>query len=485
MQLIPLVASLAFLAVATAASAQDNPGAASCPQGQEIVAVADYLLLEPAEVGRFWRDRQASDAAYAKLRYGGIGYREGRELLRMLGERRRTPGRWLELSLAQASAQDRATQITTLEPEAGAQSVLPQLGESVWRAMIRDDGGAWIVSEMRAWQSAQPNAPQMRTVRAAIARSAIGLPGDRQQEFAKRAEVAGLPELAYHVYAQQPDLAEVSAFFSRAPDAFLVHGEGDRDDTRTALLRNAIVQLAATGRFDQAIQSAEVKAIAAGTSSVALLMPLGRLASQAPETLLLATVLNQTGKHEVSTLVAAGLLDDIAAKRLDPDRHPDAVVAAMVQRLDQVLGKAERERTLASFDVAAGFAGDSRTAQAYTDEAIARDALAPLVAGSPADVTPNERPAEMSAAFDWQRWTAVAETLQKGEPVQDPDRPIAASLLAAAGKPEDALAVLKSATDWQVARNLAHALLTRLDRGCAKLLKPETAYYEALYRFDP
>jgi hypothetical protein len=158
----------------------------------------------------------------------------------------------------------------------------------------------------------------------------------------------------------------------------------------------------------------------------------------------------------------------------------------MVERLDQVLGKAERERMLGSFDVAAGFAGDSRTAQAYTDEAIARDALAPLVAGSSlSDETPIGRPAEVSAAFDWQRWTASAETLREGEPLQDPDRAIAASLLAAAGKPDDALAVLKSATDWQVARNLAHVLLTRLDRGCAKLLKPETAYYEALYRFDP
>src|SRR5688572_3866088 len=98
---------LAFLAAVglttsiSVAQAQDRPPDA-CVHAPTIVTVADFLLTEPVTKPNFWRDRAGDDAAYLKIRYGGMTYAEGSELLASLEKRSHPPQRILELKLAYA-----------------------------------------------------------------------------------------------------------------------------------------------------------------------------------------------------------------------------------------------------------------------------------------------------------------------------------------------------------------------------------------------
>ncbi|RUW23230.1 hypothetical protein EN812_17570 [Mesorhizobium sp. M4B.F.Ca.ET.169.01.1.1] len=83
----------------------------------------------------------------------------------------------------------------------------------------------------------------------------------------------------------------------------------------------------------------------------AVLRTVGRLVAYAPQTAILLQVINYSGDLRVGTMVAEGLNARIAAKQLDPINNPDAVTAAMLDGLDYVLGRKDRESILAGFGI--------------------------------------------------------------------------------------------------------------------------------------
>jgi hypothetical protein len=56
----------------------------SCSYAPVIVDAADFVLTEPLIKPPIWRDRFGDDAAYWKIRYGGLDYDAGAALLRQL-----------------------------------------------------------------------------------------------------------------------------------------------------------------------------------------------------------------------------------------------------------------------------------------------------------------------------------------------------------------------------------------------------------------
>ena len=81
---LAVMAAIIGMAISPAAAAQTEPGA--CAHTATILDAGDFLLAEPATFPNFWRDRFGDDAAYLKIRYGGLTYAEGTALLAGLGK---------------------------------------------------------------------------------------------------------------------------------------------------------------------------------------------------------------------------------------------------------------------------------------------------------------------------------------------------------------------------------------------------------------
>lgn len=123
---LAVVAAIMGIApIAPAAGAQAQPGA--CAHTPAILDAGDFLLAEPATFPNFWRDRFGDDAAYLKIRYGGLAYAEGSALLAGLEKRSHPPLRIVELRLAYATTPDRAAMIAGMQPLPKAQSIVPSL----------------------------------------------------------------------------------------------------------------------------------------------------------------------------------------------------------------------------------------------------------------------------------------------------------------------------------------------------------------------
>ncbi len=129
-----------------AAAQQDKPK--TCSYAPTILAATDFLLAEPATFPNFWRDRVGDDAAYLKIRYGDLSYVEGSALLARLEKRSHPPLRIVELRLAYATRPDRAAMIANMQPLPNTKSIVSQLGESAWLALVIEDGGDWLLNEL-------------------------------------------------------------------------------------------------------------------------------------------------------------------------------------------------------------------------------------------------------------------------------------------------------------------------------------------------
>jgi hypothetical protein len=474
--------SLAVAAVSAwsgVAVAQRAAGPDSCPQASAIVALADYLLVEPEQPARFWRDHEGSDAAFLKLRYGKLSSAEAGGLLNALAARQRPPERIQELGLAHANTTKRAAEIANLPK---VESAVPLLRESVLRALIVVDGGDWLFAELVRWRDAAPKSFAETFVFANIARAVADLGDDALASLARRAEAAGLWRLAYELFALRSDFSDLVAFLNRMPEQSLGGGAQTPGEKRKSLLGQALLQASLRSPSPEMTkQPVEVQKLIGERPHLAMMKPFGPLLAQAPDTALLLTILNQTGEKRIATDVAKGLLDDIKSGRLDPVAAPDSVIASMADRLSVVLGAKAAEEELESIRGTGASKVYRNDVAEFVDRALARQALMPFMRGE-AKVAPT-RPAALSAKFDWDRWLRVANAITAGLPLADNDQLIAADLQGNAGQASEALKSLSLLGPRAEARSIAYDIMRRLDRRCGNLLRPALPLQETLYRF--
>ncbi|RWD06378.1 MAG: hypothetical protein EOS58_04985 [Mesorhizobium sp.] len=469
---LAVVAAIMGIApIAPAAATQTQPGA--CAHAPAILDAGDFLLAEPATYPNFWRDRFGDDAAYLKIRYGGLAYTEGTALLASLERRSHPPQRIVELRLAYAKTPDRAAMIAGMQPLPKAQSIVPQLGQSAWRALVTEDGGDWLLGELARWQASDANNASVGA--AGIAQALADLDDEAKSRFAKRAEDAGIWRLALDVRAFEDNLADFVSTLDRLPATVL-----PKKDDRAQFIRNALHAADLRPSFDISKQPAEVQAIDRKNDLGAVLRKVGRLVAYAPQTAMLLQVINYSGDLRVGTMVAEGLNARIAAKQLDPINNPDAVTAAMLDGLDYILGRKDRENILAGFGISDV---QGEMAESFVERALARFTLAPFMQGDETEAPP--RPKQLAAAFTWEQWVGLASRLKAGETISPDDHIVAADLMIAAERPADAVGFLKTASDWKTAVRRTHQLALDLDRRCADLLRPPVALAQPLYQFEP
>ncbi|MER9403874.1 hypothetical protein NKI36_07400 [Mesorhizobium caraganae] len=473
---------LAFLAVigivsapsiAVAQTQPDKPSA--CNHAPTIVASADFLLAEPATFPNFWRDRFGDDAAYLKIHYGGLAYAEGSTLLADLEKRSLPPLRIAELRLAYAKTPDRAAMIAGMQPLPKAKSVVPQLGQSALRALVAEDGGDWLLGELARWRAADADQFDASRISVGLALGLADLDDDAKSRLAKRAEDAGIWPLALEMRAVKDDLSDYVAYLDRLPDAVRPDKGG-----RTGFIRKALNLANLRPSLDMSKQPAEVQALDGQNDMGSAIRSIGQLIAYVPQTAILLPLVNQTGNLSLGTTVAGAINAQIAAKHLDPVNNPDTVTAAMLDGIDYVLGRREREHNLRDALISEM---QGETAESFLDRALARVMLAPFVLDNGAE--PPRRPDLLTATFPWEQWVGLAGKLKSGEAIAPEDRIAAADLMIAADRPAEALALLKTAGDWKTAVRRSHELALRLDRRCADLLRPPMPVSQPLYRFEP
>ena len=376
--------------VSPAAAAQTEPGA--CTHTATILDAGDFLLAEPATFPNFWRDRFGDDAAYLKIRYGGLAYTEGSALLAGLEKRSHPPLRIGELRLAYAKTPDRAAMIAGMQPLPKAKSIVLQLGASALRALVTEDGGEWLLGELGRLQTSDPS--QASQAAKGIAQALSDLDDEAKSQLAQSAEDKGVWPLALEMRAVKDNLSDYIAYLDRLPPT--VRPDKSR---RTGFIRNALYLAYLRPSFDISKQPAEVQALDRQNGMGPAFRPIGQLVADAPQAAMLMSIINYSGDLRVGTVVAAGVNAQIAAKQLDPVNKPDGVTAAMLYGLDYVLGARERESILGGFGISEM---QGETAEEFADKALARLALGPLVRG---DTTAQPlRPKLISKAFAWEQW---------------------------------------------------------------------------------
>jgi tetratricopeptide (TPR) repeat protein len=474
-----LLAAAALVLATTPTLAQPAP--AACQHTPAILAAADLMLQVPREKPRFWRDLHGSDAAYLQIRYGRLDLSSVPALLERLEARDRKPERLAELRMSHARTQGRLALIALLDPAQSRGSPLPQLGTSVLRALIVEDGGGWLVAEMRRWLDANPDQNGFAyTVAQAAGRAIADTDDATKAALARAAEAAGLFRLAFAANAHRDDLAPLVALIDRAPVGAFFPGPLSPEQ-RNDLLRQALVLAELREGFDMAIQLPELKVFDAKNPPRVHLRNLYRLAAVFPEASLLMTLLNQSGEISVASELAPELLKGIKGGRYDPARASDVAFVAMIEGIDRILGVEQRKAMLAGFDLVDPF-GRGTNAGDYADHIVARNALAPIVAAGGGAI---ERPMLLSSKYDWDSALRIARQLGARQPVPETDWLRAAGLLAGAGKFEEAIELLGQLADETDAAAAAHRLAIMLDRTCANVLAPPLPLFPSLYRFAP
>jgi hypothetical protein len=468
------VALIAAVSTSGVVFAQDQPRGdlKACPEGPAILATADYLLAEFQTPQPIWHDFEGSDAAYVQIRYGDMPYAEARQLIAALSARQHPPERIAELSIAHATTEERAQMLASLTAE--QQVASGAWGSaSLWRALIVADGGDWLFSQLSRWRDEQAQgwvSDQIPPAVADVGDEALGALG-------KRAEGAGLWQFASEFYSLESNLADLVAILDRAPD--------EAAGTREYQLRRAVFEAYLRyAPFEIAIQPAEVKAAVAARSDLAFWQPLGPLIGRAPDTAVLMNLINQTGElRRIGSEVAYGLLVEIDGGHLDPAGAPDAVLTSMVERLDKVFGKGSREDLLARMTGAGGAGYHRKGVADFIDRAVARDSLAPFMRAEASAVP--ARPQALSSALDWDHWVLTAGDLLASRRIAEADRLVAADLLVAAGRPAEAVDLLRQSASQKDAQARAHELIHRLDRRCGNTFLRPLPLQEHLYQFDP
>lgn len=451
----------------------------ACRFAPDIVAAADLLLVDPRITRRFWRDRTSTDAAFLKIRYGGLAHQDAVGLIDDLRRRATPPQRIDELRLAHARPAERAVLLDGPQET----SVDPMLAASAFRAAVLDDDGERFFAAVRRNAAPLQTLTLADTTQIQLARSLADLDEATRQRIAGRAEAAGFWRLSLELLATGADPSAWLAALKRSPIApvnatklaelFAPLWRGSATlNPRPYRLDALPPELRAAAAILEARRSPDADPIDSITTLVRL----------APRTQFLMTLLNQTGSLSLGSQVAEPLIQDIRAGRIDPARDDDALQILVFSGIDRVLGRTQAMTQLSSFASSLG-GMPNETTLARLERTVARQSLRPYLVGDRTALP--GRPLPLSADFDWEIWSRTAQLLRSGAPVPDASRSIAADLLEAAGRYREALLAWRDAGDREAGLAGAHALMLALDRRCAGLMAPPMPLQEPVYRFEP
>ena len=461
------------LLAALPALASDKP--AQCKHAGSIVDIAGFLMADPPNPPRFWRNPYGDDAAYLAIRYGGMTYRAGSALLERLSEVPRKAPRIEELRLAFADRADRPGLFEALVKTADNAGVLSRIGPSAMRAMLLAGDAAPLYAVLDRWRA--DRSQEVRLSEAMLADALLDLDDREKSRLAAGAEAAGQWSLAGQILMRRSDLGEWLALRKRAPDA-----------PKTAELAkieyfSAVRLIGRAAPLDLDKLPADMApALDRARFYQAQWEPLVAAARASPRAQILLTLLNQTGEERIATVAAANLVAAVAGGKLDA-ADADAVVVRLAEELEAVLGRGRLQDLLAPLYVPSGWASRiNETAREALDRALARHALAALARGETDSRPP--RPASLSADFPWQAWVEAAASKQPAGPAGQGDQGLDFEMATLRGDFGKALATIKTLEDPKLAHLRADALLRDLDWRCSKLLGPPNPFQLPVYVFD-
>lgn len=447
--------SLVLGLLVTEAFAETNAKPADCPFAPALLEAADFLFNEPKTKPPIWRDRFGDDAAYFTIRYGDMSYEDGIALLRQLQARTQPPARLDELLYAYSTPSDRAKLPATSFQSAGV---------SGWRAMLLTEGADALFVEMNKSNPPYPSD--------SLSLALADLDDAAKRDYARQAEDAGFGSLAIGFLSTADDLHPLIELLDR---------QSLPKSQRERIIVSALYDNLFEPSFDISTQPEEVRAAHAQRTHIVAVRQILQLVSMAPQADMLMSILNYTGDERIGWIVAPSLLMDIDQGRLDPAQEPDKFFAAMVERLGLVSDWPELAIELADAS-ASGPGGQSEKIVVLANEAMARESLGPFVRDGRVSTLPN-RPRLMGRDFPWDKWVAVALDLQVGRSTAAEDSIIAANLLVATDRYQEAIAVLERDSST-VAMRKAHSIMRTLDRRCNSLLDHPIPLSDPFYRFD-
>lgn len=444
----------------------------SCVLSADVVTAADYLLVDPQNAHRFWRDRHGAEAAYLLIRYGELPPPAALALVERLAARPRPPERIEELRLVLLPPDRRLADLTAADAPRLAAARTP----SVQRALILDGEWPRVFADL-ASRATAPGGTAMEEL--ALARALDDLDDLEKLRLAALAEASGIRTLAGTLLATRADLRPWLAHIRRGPEA--PTSEADLASLFAPIWFSRLVP----GRTPPP-RAALPSDLAAAADRLEAARPAGAaeieaavmLAATAPATAMLATAVNETADPRLASEVAAPLLASIRAGRR-PASDVDGLRATILERSVAVLGL-DRTRALYGGVRRQADMWASGSALETLERSLARRSLVAFARGEGEAPT---RPQLLSPNFDWAGWRNAAEAIRKGEPAFDSYRGIEAEMLHAMGRHGRALRLLRDLGPYDENRQRAHTILATLDQACGGLLNPHPWSGTPVFRF--
>ncbi|MXN46932.1 hypothetical protein GR138_17195 [Shinella kummerowiae] len=469
MRLLPaLVIGLSLLTAG--AQAEDLP---ACPAKAAILTLAETVLADRQKLPRLKARGVGAEAAYLKIRYGGLAMDEAAVLARGLSD----AGVREAVDLAGAIDATRGG-FDAVPKDAGDPA---QLGAqiSTLRAILQHGDG----KKLLAMIAALPPERQAR-ISQPIVPAILDWPDEQKAALAASAGRHGLFFLQAGLVAMQRDRNAWSTFV-----AGFAQPEKLRDMTQVWSWAPALVGNPALPRVP--VLNAASEAMRRDIHIVSI------VAAREPERDFLMTYLNQSGDIAATVKASQALLAKIDTGRIKPEGTLDAAWLVAYRALRATSENADAvDQQLASipfYGVRAQRPAGDVSVRDMIDRLIAIEALTPFVKGDAAAVP--DMPSDLSAKFqaEWPLWLELAGALKTAPPAtfgKDASKaPVIAELLLAAGEPARLADFVLATEPVEIRLALATDLAMRLDRTCASVLHhPAEAMLLAgqpIFKFDP
>lgn len=467
MRFLPALA-LGLSVLSPAAHAEE---AATCPAKPVILAFSDTVLADREKLPRLKARSFGAEAAYLKIRYGGLSMDEATRLahgLRDAGVREA-----IDLAGAIDGARDGFDVLDNADPVQ-----LNGLISTVRAILVHGDGDKLL--------AAIASLPPERQI--PVSGQIVPAVADRpDEEKARLAAAAGHHKLFFlqaGLVASQRDPNAWPAFVAGFPETTRL-----ADLTRMWSWTPALVGNPALPRIP--VPDATAQATQKSLHAIWI------MAAKEPERDFLMTYLNQTGDVASAEKAATAVLAEITAGRIRPEGLLDPAWLLAYRTLRAAVpDPAVVDTTLESMPINTRRVvppTSNVSIRDLIDRIVAIDALAPYLTGK-SDVLP-EAPTDISLKFraEWPLWAELSKSLTSvplTPLAKDPVKaPIIAELLFAAGDharlADFVLAVEPVETKLAIATDFA----MRLDRSCQSYMHhPAEALLLAgqpLFKFDP
>ncbi|HEV7251071.1 MAG TPA: hypothetical protein VGN93_29200 [Shinella sp.] len=448
MRVLPVLAAAGLMVMSAAARAQEP---AACPAKAAILALSDTVLAGRETLPRLKARGFGAEAAYLKIRYGGLSAEDATTLahgLRDVGVRE-------AIDLAGALDARRGGFDAVAVGPAG----LPQFGVliSTVRAVLEQGDTEKLLAAIAALK-----ADQQASIGQRIVAAVIDWPDERKAALAEAAGKHGLLLLQAGLIASQRDPKAWATFAASKPDRFA--------DLVQAW--NWAPGFVGNPALPRPAQDAKAEAMRKSVHTVFI------VAAREPERDFLMTYLNYTGDIADTEKAAQAVLAEIDAGRIRSEGLLDPAWLTAYRSLRATAADpAKVDTVLAEISFYAGRylrTADGLSVRDVIDRLVAVEALTPFLKGEATAVP--EMPEELSAKFQaqWPLWTEMAAAL-KAAPLtplaKDPlEAPILAELLFAAGDHARLADVVLAAEPVEAKLAMATDFAMRLDRGCASFM---------------